>query len=197
VNQVHFPASFKQLTTTCNCSIRGIRHWSSQVPTFTCTHRHRKFTLLKRNIFRIGVCGVLNTHHFFSLVCLFFETVFFYGCPGTHSVDQAGLELRDPPASASQMLGISVPGFFYIFEMCMCGLPACMYMYHVHAWSPQRSQEGMGSPGTGVTDSCNLAHGCPALECWVQFLCKNKCSILLSFFSIPSLRVFDLPASVF
>ncbi|GAB1300047.1 Mitogen-activated protein kinase 1 [Apodemus speciosus] len=28
------------------------------------------------------------------------------GCPGTHSVDQAGLELRNPPASASQMLGL-------------------------------------------------------------------------------------------
>jgi hypothetical protein len=26
------------------------------------------------------------------------------GCPGTHFVDQAGLELRNPPASASQML---------------------------------------------------------------------------------------------
>jgi hypothetical protein len=26
------------------------------------------------------------------------------GCPGTHSVDQAGLELRNPPASASQVL---------------------------------------------------------------------------------------------
>ena len=29
-------------------------------------------------------------------------------CPGTHSVDQAGLELRDPPASASQVLGLKV-----------------------------------------------------------------------------------------
>ena len=28
------------------------------------------------------------------------------GCPGCHSVDQAGLELRTPPASASQVLGI-------------------------------------------------------------------------------------------
>jgi hypothetical protein len=27
------------------------------------------------------------------------------GCPGTHSVDQAGLELRNLPASASQVLG--------------------------------------------------------------------------------------------
>jgi hypothetical protein len=29
-------------------------------------------------------------------------------CPGTHSVDQAGLELRNPPASASQVLGSKV-----------------------------------------------------------------------------------------
>ena len=28
------------------------------------------------------------------------------GCPGTHSVDQAGLELRNPPASASRVLGL-------------------------------------------------------------------------------------------
>jgi hypothetical protein len=28
------------------------------------------------------------------------------GCPGTHFVDQAGLELRTPPASASQVLGL-------------------------------------------------------------------------------------------
>jgi hypothetical protein len=28
------------------------------------------------------------------------------GCPGTHSVDQAGLKLRNPPASASQVLGL-------------------------------------------------------------------------------------------
>jgi hypothetical protein len=30
------------------------------------------------------------------------------GCPGSHSVDQAGLELRNPPASASQVLGLKV-----------------------------------------------------------------------------------------
>ena len=31
----------------------------------------------------------------------FFETGFLYspGCPGTHFVDQAGIELRNPPAS--------------------------------------------------------------------------------------------------
>ena len=30
------------------------------------------------------------------------------GCPGTHSVDQADLELRNQPASASQVLGLKV-----------------------------------------------------------------------------------------
>jgi hypothetical protein len=28
------------------------------------------------------------------------------GCPGTHFVDQAGLELRNPPSSASRVLGL-------------------------------------------------------------------------------------------
>jgi hypothetical protein len=28
------------------------------------------------------------------------------GCPGTHSVDQASIEHRNPPASASQVLGL-------------------------------------------------------------------------------------------
>jgi hypothetical protein len=28
------------------------------------------------------------------------------GCPGTHFVDQADLELREPPASASRVLGL-------------------------------------------------------------------------------------------
>jgi hypothetical protein len=52
----------------------------------------------------------------FFFVCLFFvflllvfrDRVSLYspGCPGTHFVDQAGLELRNPPASASQVLGL-------------------------------------------------------------------------------------------
>jgi hypothetical protein len=28
------------------------------------------------------------------------------GCPGTHFVDKTGLELRNPPASASRVLGL-------------------------------------------------------------------------------------------
>jgi hypothetical protein len=33
-------------------------------------------------------------------------SLYISGCPGTHFVDQAGLELRNPPASASQVLGL-------------------------------------------------------------------------------------------
>jgi hypothetical protein len=60
---------------------------------------------------------VTNFLHFPTLVFVFafvyvfvFETEFLYSpsCPGTHSVDQAGLELRNPPASASQVLGLKV-----------------------------------------------------------------------------------------
>jgi hypothetical protein len=42
------------------------------------------------------------------------------GCPGTNFVDQAGLELRNPPASASQMLGLkacaTTPGDMCFFS---------------------------------------------------------------------------------
>ena len=58
------------------------------------------------------------------------------GCPGTHSVDQAGLELRNPPASASQVLGLKVYIHVYIkyiyvwvcvcMHVCVC---VCMYVY--------------------------------------------------------------------
>lgn len=33
-------------------------------------------------------------------------------------------------------------------------LPACMHVHHVHAWYLQRSEEGIGSPRTRVTDGC-------------------------------------------
>jgi hypothetical protein len=48
--------------------------------------------------------------YFFFFVFLFFfrDRVSLYspGCPRTHFVDQAGLELRNPTASAFQVLGL-------------------------------------------------------------------------------------------
>ena len=48
--------------------------------------------------------------NFFFFFLVFRDKVFLYspGCPGTHFVDQASLELRNPPASASQVLGLKV-----------------------------------------------------------------------------------------
>ena len=45
-----------------------------------------------------------------GFVLLFGDRVSLYspGCPGTHFVDQAGLELRNLPASASRALGLKV-----------------------------------------------------------------------------------------
>jgi len=57
----------------------------------------------------------ITTVSFFSFFFLFFFLFFVFrdrvslyspGCPGTHFVDQAGLKLRNPPASASQVLGL-------------------------------------------------------------------------------------------
>jgi hypothetical protein len=59
----------------------------------------------------------------FVVVCFVFrDRVSLYrpGCPGTHSVDQAGLELRNLPASASQVWGLkactTTPGLFIVFN---------------------------------------------------------------------------------
>ena len=38
--------------------------------------------------------------------------------------------------------------------MCMSVLLECMSVYHECAWYPRRSEEGIRSSGTGVTDSC-------------------------------------------
>jgi hypothetical protein len=50
------------------------------------------------------------TFFFFSYFWFFRDRVSLYSpnCPGTHSVDQAGLELRNLPASASRVLGLKV-----------------------------------------------------------------------------------------
>jgi hypothetical protein len=59
---------------------------------------------------------------FFFFFLVFRDRVSLYspGCPGTHCVGQAGLKLRNPPASASRVLGLKVcatmPGnFFFSF----------------------------------------------------------------------------------
>jgi hypothetical protein len=52
--------------------------------------------------------GLLCFCLFVCFVVVFQDRVSLYspGCPGTHSVNQTGLELRNLPASASQVLGL-------------------------------------------------------------------------------------------
>lgn len=42
----------------------------------------------------------------------------------------------------------------------MLGLHVCVYVYHVYAWPPGRSEEGIRSPGTGINGDYELPRGC-------------------------------------
>jgi hypothetical protein len=63
----------------------------------------------------------------------------------------------------------SIPTFFYIFKYLFVCFAEYMYMRHVGTWCPQRPEEGIGSPGSGVTD-------CVGDQNKTQVLCDNKCS---------------------
>lgn len=58
-------------------------------------------------------------------VCLFWDRVPL-GSPGTHCIDQAGLELRDPPASDSPVLGLKacattpLAKWIFLLGCCSC-----------------------------------------------------------------------------
>jgi hypothetical protein len=55
------------------------------------------------------------------------------GCPGTHSVDQADLELRNPPASASQVLGFHARLLFLSYHSIRLHLK-----WYPTSWLPLR-----------------------------------------------------------
>jgi hypothetical protein len=67
----------------------------------------------------------LSLFIYFIIIIIFFfwDRVSLYspGCPDTHFVDQAGLELRNPPASASWVLGL---------KACTTTARPCPYLYN-------------------------------------------------------------------
>jgi hypothetical protein len=95
----------------------------------------------------IMFCFVTGFLFFFSFFFLVFQdrvSLYSPGCPGTYFVDQAGLELRNPPASASRVLGLKAcatmpgsSGFLWValavlVLLCRLGwpqtqIPACFY----------------------------------------------------------------------
>jgi hypothetical protein len=63
------------------------------------------------NLAHINLSSLANNYTYFCLfiwlvgwLVWFFQEILSLGSRGTHSVDLAGLELRDPPASGSRML---------------------------------------------------------------------------------------------
>jgi hypothetical protein len=118
-----------QLVCTGLCPIPTPSHWhvaSQTVPlsgpgielgfSFLCYVAMVGFELTELWFLSAGAkgmdhqCNTRTSFLFFVLFCLVFvlrDGVFLCspGCRGTHSVDQAGLELRNLPASASQVLG--------------------------------------------------------------------------------------------
>jgi hypothetical protein len=79
------------------------------VPESISPSRCRLFLLKETSISQVPSAGDGSCFLGFVLFCFVFRdrvSLCSSGCPGTHSVDQAGLELRNPPASASRVLGL-------------------------------------------------------------------------------------------
>jgi hypothetical protein len=68
----------------------------------------------------VGFLGFFFLFCFVLFFC-FWDQVSLYnlGCPGTHFVDQAGLKLRNPPASASWVLGLKALATMPGSKMCL------------------------------------------------------------------------------
>jgi hypothetical protein len=101
------------------------------------------------------------------------------GCPGTHSVDQAGLELRNLPASSFFFLKIYL---FCVYE--------CFYMlvsmFTTGAQCPWRSEEftGFPEPVTQIVISHCVGAGNQSQVLW------RVTSILNSWANSPALDLF-------
>jgi hypothetical protein len=108
---------------------------------------------------------------FIWLVSLFFQdrvSLCSPGCPKIHSVDQAGLELRDPPASASPVLGLKActTTAWLFLGFCLVGFFVFVFVFvfdRVSLYSP-------GCSGTHSVDQAGLelrdppASASPVLE---------------------------------
>jgi hypothetical protein len=97
--------------------------------THVCTHNNFK----RAHIISFPlVLFILFYYLFIYLFLIFQDRVSLYspGCPGTHFVDQADLGLRNPPASASQVLGLkacaTMPG---ICSRSLWGT-YCLHFFH-------------------------------------------------------------------
>jgi hypothetical protein len=72
------------------------------------------------------------------------------GCPGTHSVVQAGLELRNLPASASRLNSLEKKSIFNYVYVCV--------VLHILVQCAQRLREDIRSPTAVAIGGCKPLH---------------------------------------
>ena len=89
------------------------------------------------SLWRLTIPRTCLPAQFYLKTLVFFRdrvSLYSPGCPGSHSVEQAGLELRNPPASASRVLGLKACtttawpwSSFYFFEIqsILASTPGC------------------------------------------------------------------------
>lgn len=53
-----------------------------------------------------------------------------------------------------------IHGYLYFYFICVGILPVCISVHHMHALCPWRSEDGIESSGTGLTDGCDPPCGC-------------------------------------
>jgi hypothetical protein len=162
--QVQFLAPELQFATVCNASSKADPTPSSGLQEY-CMHaayRQMQQTPIHTKVIDKILKNILLKLSFSFSFFFFFFLVFrdrvslcSSGCSGTHFVDQAGLELRNLPVSASQVLGLKVcattPSLSFSF-MCAGVLAACISVHHLCA-------RDNGSPAAGITDRSELSHG--------------------------------------
>jgi hypothetical protein len=83
------------------------------------------------------------------------------GYPGTHFVDQAGLELRNPPASASRVLGSKA----WATTARELSFDGCYFSISLR-WRGDSGGLNMIGPGSGTMRRCGLVGGSMSLWGW-------------------------------
>jgi hypothetical protein len=99
--------------------LEPLPHWALTSPSLIDSSSHQ--ALSSHTVWDYCLEGCQSIRHFFG----FFVFLGFFrdrvslcspGCPGTPSVDQAGLELRNLPVSASQVLGLKTTARLALFK---------------------------------------------------------------------------------
>jgi hypothetical protein len=83
------------------------------------------------------------------------------------------LQTHNPPASGTWILELQSKSYFQPY---MSDWPACVYEHSVCGPCLGRSEEGLGSPGTEVTDGCESLWTLGAKS---QVLCKRTSALNL------------------